>query len=253
MSNLAHAPKAPLPPIRAALAPGLPAIDELFDFAADAERRLPTLRLRIEERTVSAAGEAGSRVVARLARPRARVTTRGADGGIEIWVTDGAQVEGYNMATRTVTRRPYRAAPEGLADAGLPAAAAIPPNLGPLPTRSWATTFVRPRSFCTAVLGGATLSAVRADEVLGRTALVFEATARGAAASNTSAVGLDGDRADFSYRVAVDRATGMLLAVAEFRGDSLVRSAVATDLEIGAAIPDSAFAVERPSDAVAIY
>ena len=246
MSNLAHAPKAPLPPIRAALAPGLPAIDELFDFAADAERRLPTLRLRIEERTVSAAGEAVSRVEALIARPRARVTARGADGGIEIWVTDGAQVEGYNMATRTVTRRPYRAAPEGLADAGLPAAAAIPPNLGPLPTRSWATTFVRPRSFCTAVLGGATLSAVRADEVLGRTALVFEAAA-------PRAVGLDGDRADFSYRVAVDRATGMLLAVAEFRGDSLVRSAVATDLEIGAAIPDSAFAVERPSDAVAIY
>jgi len=246
MSNLAHAPKAPLPPIRAALAPGLPAIDELFDFAADAERRLPTLRLRIEERTVSAAGEAVSRVEALIARPRARVTTRGADGGIEIWVTDGAQVEGYNMATRTVTRRPYRAAPEGLADAGLPAAAAIPPNLGPLPTRSWATTFVRPRSFCTAVLGGATLSAVRADEVLGRTALVFEAAA-------PRAVGLDGDRADFSYRVAVDRATGMLLAVAEFRGESLVRSAVATDLEIGAAIPDSAFAVERPSDAVAIY
>ena len=246
MSNLAHAPKAPLPPIRAALAPGLPAIDELFDFAADAERRLPTLRLRIEERTVSAAGEAVSRVEALIARPRARVTTRGADGGIEIWVTDGAQVEGYNMATRTVTRRPYRAAPEGLADAGLPAAAAIPPNLGPLPTRSWATTFVRPRSFCAAVLGGATLSAVRADEVLGRTALVFEAAA-------PRAVGLDGDRADFSYRVAVDRATGMLLAVAEFRGESLVRSAVATDLEIGAAIPDSAFAVERPSDAVAIY
>jgi hypothetical protein len=246
MSNLAHAPQAPLPPIRAALAPGLPAIDELFDFAADAERRLPTLRLRIEERTVSAAGEAVSRVEALIARPRARVTTRGADGGIEIWVTDGAQVEGYNMATRTVTRRPYRAAPEGLADAGLPAAAAIPPNLGPLPTRSWATTFVRPRSFCTAVLGGATLSAVRADEVLGRTALVFEAAA-------PRAVGLDGDRADFSYRVAVDRATGMLLAVAEFRGESLVRSAVATDLEIGAAIPDSAFAVERPSDAVAIY
>jgi len=246
MSNLAHAPKAPLPPIRAALAPGLPAIDELFDFAADAERRLPTLRLRIEERTVSAAGEAVSRVEALIARPRARVTTRGADGGIEIWVTDGAQVEGYNMATRTVTRRPYRAAPEGLADAGLPAAAAIPPNLGPLPTRSWATTFVRPRSFCTAVLGGATLSAVRADEVLGRTALVFEAAA-------PRAIGLDGDRADFSYRVAVDRATGMLLAVAEFRGESLVRSAVATDLEIGAAIPDSAFAVERPSDAVAIY
>ncbi|MEY4389219.1 MAG: hypothetical protein RLZZ432_938 [Chloroflexota bacterium] len=246
MSNLAHAPKAPLPPIRAALAPGLPAIDELFDFAADAERRLPTLRLRIEERTVSAAGEAVSRVEALIARPRARVTTRGADGGTEIWVTDGAQVEGHNMATRTVTRRPYRAAPEGLADAGLPAAAAIPPNLGPLPTRSWATTFVRPRSFCTAVLGGATLSAVRADEVLGRTALVFEAAA-------PRAVGLDGDRADFSYRVAVDRATGMLLAVAEFRGESLVRSAVATDLEIGAAIPDSAFAVERPSDAVAIY
>jgi len=246
MSNLAHAPKAPLPPIRAALAPGLPAIDELFDFAADAERRLPTLRLRIEERTVSAAGEAVSRVEALIARPRARVTTRGADGGIEIWVTDGAQVEGYNMATRTVTRRPYRAAPEGLADAGLPAAAAIPPNLGPLPTRSWATTFVRPRSFCAAVLGGATLSAVRADEVLGRTALVFEAAA-------PRAIGLDGDRADFSYRVAVDRATGMLLAVAEFRGESLVRSAVATDLEIGAAIPDSAFAVERPSDAVAIY
>ena len=45
-----------LPPIATSLTPGLPTAADLFDFAAGAERRFRTLRLRIEERTVTAAG-----------------------------------------------------------------------------------------------------------------------------------------------------------------------------------------------------
>lgn len=45
-----------LPPIATSLTPGLPIAAALFDFAAGAERRFHTLRLRIEERAVTAAG-----------------------------------------------------------------------------------------------------------------------------------------------------------------------------------------------------
>ena len=60
-------------------------------------------------------------------------------------------------------------------------------------------------------------------------------------------------RPDFRYRVAFDRQTGMLLAVDEYRGARLTRSAAATAVELDMPIPASAFAVELPADAVSIY
>jgi len=232
--------------VPAALPLGLPSATSLFAFAAGAERRVRTLRMRIEERTVSAAGDAITEFELLVSRPHARVTTRKPNGTYEIWATDGTIVDGYNAATKTATRRPHRAAPTGLDDRELAAHSRIPDGLGPLPAKGWATTFVRPSSFCNSVLAGALLGNVRAATVAGRAALIIDAAA-------PRTVELAGDRADFRYEVAFDRLTGMLLAVDEYRGARLTRSTAVTALEIDAPIPVSAFVVELPADAVALY
>ena len=67
------------------------------------------------------------------------------------------------------------------------------------------------------------------------------------------AIGLDGDRADFRYRVAFDRITGAILAIEELRGERVVRSAVVTSFVADAPIPSAAFDLEIPADAVGIY
>ncbi|MFM9166508.1 MAG: hypothetical protein ACKOQO_06845, partial [Candidatus Limnocylindrus sp.] len=119
-------------------------------------------------------------------------------------------------------------------------------DMGPLPGKGWATTFVRPGSFCNSVLAGAVLGAVHETTLAGRIALTVEAAA-------PRAVGLDGDRADFRFRVTFDRLTGLLLGVEEFRGAHLVRSALCTSCEVDASIPVSAFDLELPPDVVTLY
>ena len=166
-----------LPPIATSLTPGLPTAADLFDFAAGAERRFRTLRLRIEERTVTAAGESLGSVELLIDRPHARVTTVHPQGGYEVWLTNGADVRGYNAVTNTTTRRPHRAAPTGLDDSGLPQNSRVPTDMGPLPGKGWATSFVRPGSFCSSVLAGAVLGAVHETSLAGRVALTIEAAA----------------------------------------------------------------------------
>ena len=80
----------------------------------------------------------------------------------------------------------------------------------------------------------------------GRVALSIEAAA-------PRAVALDGDRADFRFRVTFDRVTGILLGVEEFRGAHLVRSALCTAIEVDGPIPPSAFDLELPPDVVTLY
>jgi hypothetical protein len=235
-----------LPPIATSLTPGLPTPAELFDFVGGAERRFRTMRLRIEERAVTAAGESVGRVELLIDRPHARVTTVQPQGGYEVWLTDGTNVRSYNAATKTTTLRPHRAAPTGLDNRGLPQNSRVPTNMGPLPGRGWATSFVRPGSFCSTVLAGAVLGAVHETQLAGRVALTIEAAA-------PRAVALDGDRADFRFRVSFDRLTGVLLGVEEFRGAHLVRSALCTTFEADASIPASAFDLELPPDVVTLY
>jgi hypothetical protein len=105
---------------------------------------------------------------------------------------------------------------------------------------------VRPGSFCSSVLAGAVLGAVHETSLAGRVALTMEAAA-------PRAVALDGDRADFRFRVTFDRLTGVLLGVEEFRGAHLVRSALCTAFEADASIPASAFDLELPPDVVTLY
>ena len=70
-----HTSEATLAPVVSAMPGGLPTLDQLFAFAADAERRARTLRLRIEDRSVTTSGESLTRTEILVDRPRARVTT----------------------------------------------------------------------------------------------------------------------------------------------------------------------------------
>ena len=56
-------------PAVVALPPGLPTVAELFDFMRDAESRFATLRMRIDERRATAAGEQVTRVEILIRHP----------------------------------------------------------------------------------------------------------------------------------------------------------------------------------------
>jgi outer membrane lipoprotein-sorting protein len=237
--------KAALAAAISALPGGIPSAAQLFAFAAEAERRVQTLRLRAEERSVTAAGESVTQTELLVDRPHARVTTIHG-GSYDVWATDGSQIEQYSAASNTFTRRPRRAAPAGLDGEGLPSTVAVGETLGPLPSKGWATTLLRPGHFCSNVLSSAVLGDVHETTHLGRAALVVDAAA-------PRTIDRVGDHAAFRYEVTFDRQTGLLLAVNELHSDQLVRSTAVTALAIDAAIPASEFVVEIPGDAHRIY
>lgn len=237
--------KAALVPVISALPGGIPSDAQLFAFAAEAERRVKTLRLRAEERSVTAAGESVTQTELLVDRPRARVTTIHG-GSYDVWSTDGSQIEQYSAASNTYTRRPRRAAPAGLNDEGMPSTVAVGETLGPLPSKGWGTTLLRPGHFCSNVLLSAVLGAVHGTTHLGRAALAVDAAA-------PRTIDRIGDHPAFRYEVTFDRQTGLLLAINELHHDQLVRSTTVTALAIDAAIPASEFVLEIPSNAFRIY
>lgn len=237
--------KATLARVTSALPGGIPSVAQLFAFAAEAERRIQTLRLRAEERTITAAGETVIQTELLVHRPHARVTTIH-DDAYDIWTTDGSVVEQYSAAANTYTRRPHRAAPAGLDGEGLPPTIAVGTTLGPLPPKSWATTLLRPGHFCTNVLSSAVLSEVRETTHLGRAALAIDAAA-------PRTIDRIGDHSNFRYEVTFDRQTGLLLVVDELHHDQLVRSTSVTALTIDGLIPVGDFSLEVPGDARKIY
>jgi len=234
-----------LPPVISALPGGLPSLDELFAFAAEAERRFRTLRLRIEDRSITTRGESHSRTEILVDRPRVRVTTS-TGSAYEVWSTDGATIEQYNAASKTATRRPHRAPPTGLDDAELPATASHPLTLGPLPGKGWASTFLRPAHFCANTLRSGTLGPIHEATFLDRAALIVESAA-------PRVVDRVGDHATFRYRVTFDRATGILLAVSEIHDERVVREAQVSAITLDAPIPASEFVIEMPEGVTTIY
>ena len=241
----AHTSEATLAPVVSALPGGLPTLDQLFAFAADAERRARTLRLRIEDRSVTTSGESLTRTEILVDRPRARVTTS-TGSAYEVWATDGSVIEQYNAASNTATRRPHRAPPTGLDDAELPATAGHVQTLGPLPGKGWASTFLRSAHFCANTLRSGTLGAIHESIHLDRAALTVESAA-------PRIIDRVGDHATFRYRVTFDRATGILLSVSEIHDDRVVREAQVTAITLDAPIPASEFIVEMPEGVTKIY
>ena len=234
-----------LAPVVSALPGGLPTLDQLFAFAADAERRARTLRLRIEDRSVTTSGESLTRTEILVDRPRARVTTL-TGSAYEVWVTDGSVIEQYNAASNTATRRPHRAPPTGLDDAELPATVGHVQTLGPLPGKGWASTFLRPAHFCANTLRSGTLGTIHESIHLDRAALTLESAA-------PRIIDRVGDHANFRYRVTFDRATGILLSVSEIHDERVIREAQVTAITLDAPIPASEFIIEMPEGVTKIY
>ncbi len=219
------------------LGPGAPDLATLFAFARDAELRVATLRLRLEERACISGGET-LRVHEVLVRHPggARVTVvrpdRPATTNHETWLSDGETIRVYRGWHRLATERPVRGRP-------------VAP-LTALPANSLADAFVHPGGYCQNVLATGATGVTGTGIVAGREAISVTS-------DHPRMIELAGDRPDHQLDVAFDRETGLLLLLVESFGGTVTRRVEATELTPDAAIPDSAFAVAVPEDASSIY
>jgi outer membrane lipoprotein-sorting protein len=238
-------------PAVASLSPGLPSVDQLFDFMRDAELRFATLRMRIRETAVSALGDDVTNVDVLLRHPgHARVTTSrpGEVGGgrHEIWICDGDIVRTYAAAHKLGTQRPIRNRPRGLADPDIPGMSKVYEPVTALPMETLPETFIHPAGFCQNVLATGRCTIVGESEVAGRAAVHVRC-------EHPRSVEIDGDRPDYRVDIAVDRATGMILRLTERVGDETTRDAEVVDMVPDASLPPTAFDFEFPTGTTMLY
>lgn len=227
-----------------------PALNELFDFMAQAELRFNSLRMRIDDRQVTTHGEEA--VIHDLwlrHRGFAKVvSTRGdqADGDYDVWVTDGETVRTFNALGRTATQRRAPRAPVGLDDAALPRRAQIYFPQTALPAETVAETFVHPNGFCRNVLATGVIYRRGTASIGGREAMLLRC-------NHPRSSQLLLDRPDHWLEVGVDSQTGLILLLAEHVGDRITRHAEATNIRLDEVIPDSAFTIHTSADTRTIY
>jgi len=228
----------------------LPAVPELFTFMRDAEHRFETLRMRIEERSLTARGEELNVVDVILEHPgRAKVLTSWPDQGIgsyEIWLTDGETIRTYSSARRTGTRRPVRPGVRGTDGPDLPGSSRVYRSRTPLQMESLPELFLHPAGYCQNVLATGACAVTGTTEVAGREAIVLES-------DHPRTIEVAVDRPDFRIRIAVDRADGVILRLEESVGGVLTRDATVTSYEPDAPLPPSAFAFALPAGTTRIY
>lgn len=234
-----------LPPQR------LPSVTELFTFMRDAEARFQTLRLRIEERAASAAGDTRSATDLLLRhRGLARVTTTdpaaGAGGSYQIWISDGRTVRTYASEHHLGTSRPVRRRLVGLEDPDLPASSKVYLPLTALPMETLVETFVHPAGFCQNVLATGECTVVGTDVVAGREAIVLTC-------DHPRATELPGERPDYRIEIAVDRDAGLIVRLVESVSAHVARSAEVTVVQPDVALPPTAFEFAFPEDTTFIY
>jgi hypothetical protein len=235
----------------AALARGLPSLDELFTFMRDAELRFTTLRLRIEEHAFGARGELVTTMDVSLRHPGdARVVTSepgsGAVGQSELWISDGRTVRTYAAAHHLGTSRPIRNRPRGLHSGDLPGSAKVYEPVTPLPAETLADLFVHPAGYCQNVLATGACWVSGTEIVAGREAVLVEC-------DHPRAVELTADRSDYHVQVAVDRETGVIVRLVESIRGEITRLATAVLLDPDAALPPATFDFEFPDDATMLY
>jgi hypothetical protein len=234
----------------AALEAEIPELDELFSFMRDAELRFETARLRIEERTFTAAGEQLTAIDVAIRHPgHARVTTsepaRGTAGNYEVWVSDGQIVRTYSGPHRLGTERPIRNRPRGLDDA-FPGSARVYEPLTALPMETLPETFVHPAGYAQNVLATGSCWISGTDIVAGREAIIVEC-------DHPRSVEMTADRPDFHVQVAVDRGDGVILRLVETIAGEVTREAIATTYQPDAPIPPSTFDFEFPEGTTLLY
>lgn len=238
-------------PELATLPEGLPTVEDLFTFARDAELRFETLRLRIEERTLTAAGERLIVMDLALRHPgHARVTTTepalGTAGNYELWISDGEVVRTYNATHHLGTRRPVRRVVVGLDDPDLPGPSTTYRPLTALPMESLPDTFVHPAGLCQNVLSTGRCWVSGTAEVAGREAIVLEC-------EHPRTIGIEADRPDHRLVVSFDRETGVIVRLEESIAELTTWDALAVELDPGAPLPASVFEFAFPSGTTVLY
>jgi outer membrane lipoprotein-sorting protein len=234
-----------------ALPAGLPGVEDLFDFMRDAETRFATLRMRIEDRAQTAAGERETTIEVALRHPGdAKVTTshpgEGVRGEYEIWVSDGEIVRTYAGIHKLGTQRPVRNRPRGLDDPDFPGFAQVYEPITALPAETLPDTFVHPAGFCQNTLSTGRCTVTGTDLADGREAILLEC-------DHPRATGLASDRPDYHLSLAVDRETGVILRLVETITGIVTRDARVVDFGPDAPLPPSAFQFVFPTGTTMLY
>jgi outer membrane lipoprotein-sorting protein len=235
----------------AALAAGLPAVAELFDFMRDAELRFATLRMRILDQTATARGEDQVEMDVTIRHPGdARVTTsrpgETMGGRYEVWISDGDLVRTYAAEHRLGTQRPVRNRPRGLDDRDFPGTSKVYEPVTALPMETLPDTFVHPAGYCQNVLATGRCNVAGTELVVDREAILLTC-------DHPRTIELAGDRPDHRLALAVDRATGIILRLVETIGDDVTRHAEVMDLAPDAILQPSAFDFRFPTGTTTLY
>jgi len=244
----------PRPELLALQPDQLPSLAELFTFMRDAELRFDTLRMRIEERTLTTRGDQLVAVELALRHPKdARVTTtepsRGAAGNYEIWISNGETVRTYSAPHKLGTERPVRRQVQGVSGreaSDLPGTSRVYVPLTALPTETLPDTFVHPAGYCQNVLSTGDCRVVGLGEVAGRETVVVEC-------DRPRTIEMAADRPDFLIRVNVDRADGVILRLEESIGGIVTRDARVAEYAPDAPLAPSVFEFTFPTGTTMLY
>jgi len=230
---------------------GLPTVEQLFTFARDAELRFATLRMRIEERTVTSVGDGLVRLDVAVSHPGdARVTStepeRGTADNYEVWLSDGEVVRTYSARHHLGTERPVRPRVVGLDDPDLPGMATVYRPLTALPMETLPETFIHPAGLCQNVLATGRCWVSGTAEVAGREAIVLDC-------DHPRTIGIAADRPDHHLQVTFDRETGLVLRLVETIGGVTTRDAGVIELAPDASLPESTFDFRFPDGTTLIF
>lgn len=253
MSNLVpyvDRPAASIPSI-IALDGQAPRLEELFEFMADAELRVESLRMRILELTLTSQGETRVTVDILLAHPgRARVTRRRSAEPLshdyDVWSSDGMTVTTYDARNERASIRPLTRPIVGATRSDLPRFSQVYVPRTRLPAETLADTFIHPQGYVRNVLLTGPVALAGTAMIHGREAFVLQA-------DHPRSTYILTDRPDRWLEVGVDRQTGFIVLLVEHIGDIVTRRAAVTSLELDPAIADEAFTVHLPEAVRRIY
>lgn len=236
---------------RVALAEDTPSIEQLFSYAREAELRVQTLRMTIEDRVINARGEEVTTYEIQLRHPgQARVTTRRSGEPLsrdyDIWLSDGETATNYRAATKVASVRKLRDRVVGSDRSDLPRFARQYVPLTRLPAGSLAEAFIHPHGLFRNVLVTGPLSVVGTRPVAGREAIVVRAR-------HPRSAKVLVDRPDRSIDVGIARDSGFVVLLTERIGESITRHAEVTTLDLDPTLFESAFELRLPSDVRRIY
>jgi hypothetical protein len=253
MSNLVTTTPARTTPsaARVAMADEAPSIEELFLFAREAEVRVESLRMDIEEHVVTARGEDTILHEIQLRHPgQARVDNRRNSEPLttayDIWLSDGETIQTFEASNKTSTRRRRRSHVAGVDEPSLPLFAQQREPLTPLPGGSLADAFIHPHGLFRNVLVTGPLAIVGTQPVADREAIVVRA-------EHPRASKVLVDRPDHSIEVGIGRDSGFVLLLTERIGDTVTRHAQVTRLDIDPIISASAFELKLSADTRLLY